>query len=106
MGDRDFDAKLDQHSNRLISPVKGISAFTSWSSDHHVSMTVDVAETTSKPNLPLMTMTGWTNGLAFYYNAPLQETIVRWPKAWKRRNKRKLSGVDGHGGAHKSQRTR
>jgi hypothetical protein len=100
------NANLARNSKQLTSPVKGVSAFTSWSSDHHVSMTIDLAETTSKPKLPLMTMTGWTNGLAFYYDAPLQDTVVRWPKAWKRRNKRRLAGVERDGAGLKFQRTR
>jgi hypothetical protein len=105
MDHEDYNAKLGRDSNRLTSPVKGVSVFTSWSSDHHVSMTVNLAETSSKPKLPLMGVTGWTNGLAFYYDAPLQGTVVRWSDAWTRRNKRRLTGVDGDGLALKFQRT-
>jgi hypothetical protein len=80
--------------------------FTSTSSEsQHVSMTVDVDRLDSNHELPLMTVTGWTNGLAFFKGVPLQKTVVHWPRAWNWRNKRRLPCIDGHGTACKSQRT-
>jgi hypothetical protein len=65
--------------------AEGSSVFTSWSLSHHVSLAVKVAETDLEPKLPLITMTSWINGLAFYHGAAPQETVVRWPDAWKQR---------------------
>jgi hypothetical protein len=59
--------------------------FTSASKCHHVSMTVELAETASESGSPLMTVTGWTNGLAFYDKVPREESVVRWPEIWQRR---------------------
>ena len=57
--------------------------FTSTSKSHHVSMTVEVAETTIKPKAPLMTTTGWINGLAFYDGVRARDAVVQWPQAWQ-----------------------
>lgn len=74
-----------------LDNLVGSRVFTSWSDMintatdrrriHHVSLTVNVAETTSKPKLPLMTITGWINGLAFYDNVSPQDAVFRWPEA-------------------------
>jgi len=93
---------LDNKSDADIA--EGASVFTSLSFQHYVSMTVNVARASSKANLPLITTTGWTYAFAFTWGVPQSEMIIRWPKAWKWRNKRKLSGIDGDGVAHKSRR--
>jgi hypothetical protein len=59
--------------------------FTSTSRRHHVSMTVDLAETASGSKSPLMTVTGWTNGLAFYDVKLRENLVVRWPEIWQQR---------------------
>jgi hypothetical protein len=63
--------------------------FTSTSRSHRVSMTVKMSGTTSESKLPLMTITGWINGLAFYdgkRTRKTQETVVRLPEAWHRKH--------------------
>lgn len=62
--------------------------FTSTSEYHHVSMTVELAETAGESESPLMTVTGWTNGLALYDGLKLnqrKDLVVRWPEAWQQR---------------------
>jgi len=95
---------LDNKSDADIA--EGASIFTSLSFQHYVSMTVNVARASSKANLPLITTTGWTYASGFTWDVPQSEMILRWPKAWKWRNKRKLPSADGDGVAHKSRRRR
>jgi hypothetical protein len=95
---------LDNKSDADIAD--GASVFTSLSWQHYVSMTVDVARASSESKSPLMTVTGWTYAFAFTWGVQQSEMILRWPKAWKWRNKRKLPGVDGDGVVNKSHRTR
>ncbi|KAM0697410.1 hypothetical protein Q7P36_002263 [Cladosporium allicinum] len=71
---------LDDHNDDVAEP--DFCVFTSSSESHHVSMTVDVGLTRSERRIPLMTITGWTNGLAFYYGVPVQDTVFCWPEAW------------------------
>lgn len=87
--------------------------FTSTSKSHHVSMTVKLAEPTSEAKLPLMIITGWINGLAFYERVrkrkdlrvrKQRDLIVSWPEAWKRWNKRTLPWDDVNDTASKSRR--
>jgi len=60
--------------------------FTSTSKNHHVSMTVELAKTASESKSPLMTVTGWANGLAFYDRLEEREDlVVRWPEVWQQR---------------------
>jgi arginine repressor len=75
-----------------VNTLVGSSVFTSWSDTTnvvtgrrricHVSLTVEVAETLSKPKAPLITNTGWINGLAFYDNVSPQSTVVRYSEIW------------------------
>jgi hypothetical protein len=59
--------------------------FTSSWESHHVSMIVDVEFTHSEPDVPLMTIAGWTNGLAFYNRVSPQETVYCWPEIWQQK---------------------
>jgi hypothetical protein len=74
---------LDDHDHDDDGAEPDFYVFTSSSGSHHVSMTVDVGVTHMEPSIPLMTITGWTNGLAFYYGVSTQETVFRWPEAWQ-----------------------
>lgn len=73
-------------AEHLLRAAVNFSVFTSWSRAHHVSMTVKVAEADSESKPPLMTITGWTNGLAFHDGvSQRKDLVVRWPEAWKQR---------------------
>jgi hypothetical protein len=77
---------MSDHSNRLVSAAVDFTAFTSWSKSHHISMTVKLAEPASESKSPLMTITGWTNGLAFYDGVrQRKDLVVRWPETWQRK---------------------
>jgi len=96
---------LDNKSDADIA--EGASIFTSLSSQHYVSMTVNVARASSKANLPLITTTDWTYAFGFTWDVPQSEKmIIRWPKAWTWRNKRVLSGVAGDSVVYNSRRRR
>jgi hypothetical protein len=72
------------NSSTNSDALVGSRVFTSCSESHHVSMTVRLAQTASEQKSPLMTITGWTNGLAFYDGvSPRRDLVVRWPKSWR-----------------------
>jgi len=75
-----------EDADRLLWTAVKLSAFTSWSTRHHVSMTVELTGQKSESKSPLMTITGWTNGLAFYKGVrQRKDLVVRWPEAWQQR---------------------
>jgi hypothetical protein len=72
------------NSSTNSDTLVGSRVFTSCSEFHHVSMTVELAQTASEQNSPLMTITGWTNGLAFYDGvSQRRDLVVRWPESWR-----------------------
>jgi len=82
---------MNENNDRPVSAAVDFSAFTSWSRSrsrshqYHISMTVKLTETAGVSKSPLMTIAGWTNGLAFYRGVKQRKgLIVRWPEAWRK----------------------
>jgi hypothetical protein len=75
---------MGEEAEALPVAEEDFFVFTSSSESHHVSMTVDLEYADSDSKLPLLTVTGWTNGLAFDYGVPCEKAAFRWPKVWQR----------------------
>jgi hypothetical protein len=92
------------NSSRYSDTLVGSEIFTSWSDTvnkvtdrhriRHVSLTVDVADTHGKPKVPLMTTTGWINGLAFYDNVSPKKAVFRWPEAWQSKSRKRRRSTE------------